>query len=106
VRRAPRRGWRAVTTGDLVAILPFVALAGGACLVLLADLMVRADGRAWASFGAAIALGTAVVAVVAGAGDDGFGGEIRRDGAATFLSVLIAASTGGALLLASTYVGP
>ena len=95
-----------MTGSDLVAVLPFLALASGACLVLLADLVVRAEGRAWATLGAIVAVGAAIVAAAAGAGDDGFSGEIRRDGAASFLAILIAASTAGALLLASTYVGP
>ena len=95
-----------MTTGDVIAVLPFVVLAGGACLVLVADLAIRADGRAWAGLGAAIALAAAAAAIVVGPGDDGFTGEVRRDGAAIFLATLVAVSTAAALLLSSTYIGP
>jgi len=95
-----------MTVYDLGAIAPLLVLAGGACVVLLADLVFRADERAWAGLGAAFAVAAAVAALVLGPGDDGFGGEIRRDGASAFFAVVIGVSTAAALLLAIGYVAP
>ncbi|HZP96059.1 MAG TPA: NADH-quinone oxidoreductase subunit N [Candidatus Limnocylindria bacterium] len=93
-----------MTAGDLVAALPFILLAGGACLVLLGDLLVHADGRAWVALGAAAALATAVTAAVIGTGDDAFAGSLRRDGASVFFAIVVGGSTAAALLLATGYV--
>jgi NADH-quinone oxidoreductase subunit N len=93
-----------MSTADLLAALPFVVLAGGACIVLAADLAVHADGRAWVWLGAAMAVGCAIAAAVLGSGADGFGGVVRRDGASAFFAVVVGASTAAALLLAVGYV--
>ena len=95
-----------MTVFDLEAIAPLVILVGGACLVLLADLIFRADERAWAGLGAVVAVSAAVAAIVLGAGDDGFGGEIHRDGASVFFAVVVGGSTAAALLLTIGYVAP
>ncbi len=93
-----------MTMTDLLAALPFVLLAGGACLVLLGDLVIHADGRAWIALGAIMAVAAMTAAAVLGTGDIGFGGALRRDGASVFFATLVAASTAAALLLAVGYV--
>ena len=95
-----------MTVFDLAAITPLLILAGGACFVLLADLLVRADDRAWVWIGAACAIAAATAALVLGTGDEGFGGEIRRDGASVFFAAVLGFSTAAALLLATGYVAP
>lgn len=89
---------------DILAALPFVVLAGGACLVLLGDLVIDADGRAWVALGAVAAVAAAVCAAVVGTGDNGFSGALRRDGASVFFATVVAATTAAALLLAIGYV--
>ena len=93
-----------MSVSDLLAALPFVVLAGGACIVLLGDLVIRADGRAWIALGAVAAVGAAVSAAVVGTGDSAFSGAIRRDGASVFFATVVAATTAAALLLAVGYV--
>jgi len=95
-----------MTVSDLSAVTPLLVLAGGACLVLIADLALRADERVWIALGAAIAVAAAASAAILGPGDDGFGGELRRDGASTFFTIVVSVSTAAALLLAIGYVAP
>lgn len=89
---------------DLLGALPFIVLAGGACAVLLGDLVIHADGRAWIALGAVAAVGAAVCAAVIGSGDSAFSGALRRDGATVFFATLVAGTTAAALLLAIGYV--
>ena len=93
-----------MTVADLLAASPFVVLVLGACVVIVADLAIRADDRAWQWLGAAFAAGAAVCAVVGGGGEAGFGGALRRDGASALLAALVSASTAASLLLALGYV--
>lgn len=93
-----------MTIVDLAAALPALVLAAAACLVLVADLLVHADERAWLWVGAVLALSASAVAAIVGAGDDGFGGALRRDGATVFLAVAVGATTAGAFVLGLEYV--
>lgn len=93
-----------MTATDVIGALPLIVLAGGACLVLLGDLVIHADGRAWVALGAIAALGAAIVAVVVGTGDGAFAGALRRDGASVFFAAVVATSTAAALLLGVGYV--
>jgi NADH-quinone oxidoreductase subunit N len=93
-----------MTLTDLFAVLPFVVLVAGACLVIVVDLAIPADRRAWVWLGAAVAAGAAISAALIGGGEAGFGGAVRRDGASTFFAAIVSASTAAALLLAVGYV--
>jgi NADH-quinone oxidoreductase subunit N len=93
-----------VSANDIVAALPFIVLAGGACLVLLGDLIVHADGRAWVGLGAALAVAAAITAAIVGGGDAAFAGALRRDGASAFFAVVVAGSSAAALLLGVGYM--
>lgn len=93
-----------MTATDLLVVLPALVLAIGACVVLLADLAVRTDGRAWVWLGAAFALAAAVCTAIPVAADAGFAGSVRRDAASDFVAALVGCTTAGALLLAVGYV--
>lgn len=93
-----------MTASDLLVALPVLVLAAGACVVLVADLVVHADGRAWAWLGAAFALGAAVCTAIPVGADAGFAGSVRRDGASIFVAALVGATTAAALLLSVGYL--
>ena len=93
-----------MTLGDLLAAAPLIVLAGGACLVLAADLVVRLPARGAAWLGAAVAAVAAVLAARLGPGTAGFGGALERDGGALFFVALVAAGAAGALLVAGDYL--
>ncbi|MDO8562518.1 MAG: NADH-quinone oxidoreductase subunit N [Candidatus Limnocylindria bacterium] len=93
-----------MTLGDLLAAAPLIVLAGGACLVLAADLVVRLPARGAACLGATVAAVAAVLAARLGPGTAGFGGALERDGGALFFVALVAAGAAGALLIAADYL--
>jgi NADH-quinone oxidoreductase subunit N len=74
---------------DVLALLPIALLAFGAAAAIAFDRLLPADERAAAWLAAAIAVGAATAAALAGTGDDALGGLIRRDGASVFLTSLV-----------------
>ncbi|MSQ36968.1 MAG: NADH-quinone oxidoreductase subunit N [Chloroflexi bacterium] len=93
-----------MTLGDLMAILPLVVLAGGACAILALDVVSPLSGRGAARLGAGVAIAAAVLAARLGPGSAGFGGAVQRDAGALFFVALVAAGTAAALLLAADYL--
>ena len=88
-----------MSSDDLLAALPFLALAGGAALVVLLAGWLKADERSWMLLGAIVASGSLAAASLLGGGADGLGGLLQRDGASAFITVLVGGSALVTLLL-------
>ncbi|MEK7863078.1 MAG: proton-conducting transporter membrane subunit [Chloroflexota bacterium] len=84
---------------DQAAALPFALLWVGAIAIWSASRVIRPDGRTWSALAAAVALAAGTATLVWGGADSALGGTLRRDGAATFVTVLITMCGCGTLLL-------
>lgn len=84
---------------DLAAATPILLLAAGAAVGMLFERAFPADERVSGWLAAAFALAASAAAVIAGTGDDAFGGVLRRDGAAVFFTTLLALCTTAAVAL-------
>ena len=93
-----------MTPADTLAAAPLLVLVGGACAIILLDLVSAPGPRLLAALGAAVALAAAIVAAVLGAGEAGFGGALLRDGAALAITLVVAVATAASLALAGTYL--
>ena len=93
-----------MTLADLGAVAPIATLAGGACLIVLVDLIGVLGSRALAMLGALVALGAVTAAVLLGPGAAGFGSTLGRDGASVFFVTIIGVVTAAALVLGAGYV--
>ena len=95
-----------MSDSDLIAAAPALVLAVSAAGVALVGRWrgPAASGLAWIGVGASAAAGA--VAIVAGPGAAGPASTLARDGATTYLTVLVAIGTAGALLLPDRRRGP
>ncbi|MGH2524026.1 MAG: NADH-quinone oxidoreductase subunit N, partial [Anaerolineales bacterium] len=96
-----------MTNTDLIAILPLLLLTGYACLLLLVDLLIPQDRKAWTAWLALIGLmvtGLGMLPWPAGGALTGFNGMIHADGFAVFLNLVFLLSGGLTVLLALNYL--
>ena len=89
---------------DLGAATPALVLAAGACLIVLADLLLPIGPRLVAWLGALVAIASAGAAVALGTGAAGFGGSTLRDGPSVFFAAIVGLVTAAALTLGAGYL--
>jgi NADH-quinone oxidoreductase subunit N len=95
-----------MTRSDLYTILPTILLVAWACLLLLVDLFIPRNRKAWTALLAAVGLAAALGVTLAQAGLDlsAFGGMVVLDGFSSFLNVLFLVSGLGAIAIAYGYL--
>ena len=93
-------------TANLVKILPLVIVILWACVLLLVDLFIPKDRKAWtailASVGMLVAMGFSIAQT--GIDTEAFGGMIRVDGFSQFLTILVLGSGLVAVMLSFNYL--
>lgn len=91
---------------DLWAISPILVLVGWACVLLLVDLLIPPDRKAWTALLAAVGLIAAMVVAITQSGQThlAFNGMVILDGFSTFLTLLFLGSGLVAILLAYDYL--
>lgn len=91
---------------DLWAISPTLVLVGWACILLLVDLFIPHDRKAWTAILAVAGLIAAIVVTISQSGQtrSGFNGMVVADGFATFLTLLFLGSGLIAIMLAYDYL--
>ena len=93
-------------TANLVKILPLVIVILGACVLLLVDLFIPKERKAWTAILAAVGMIVAMGFSIAQTGVDteAFGGMIVVDGFAQFLTILVLGSGLVAVMLSYDYL--
>jgi NADH-quinone oxidoreductase subunit N len=93
-------------TANLAKILPLVIVILWACVLLLVDLFIPKDRKAWtailASVGMLVAIGFSIAQT--GVETEAFGGMIRVDGFSQFLTILVLGSGLVAIMLSFDYL--
>ena len=94
-----------MTTTDFFSILPVTIVAGWACVLLLADLLIPDARKGWTAWLAGLGLLGAFGAQIAlsGAVRSGFGGMIAADGFSQFLNYLFLLTGALGIVLARAY---
>ena len=93
-------------TANLLKILPLVIIIVWACVLVLVDLFVPKDRKAWTAILAAVGMLVAIGFTIAQTGVDteAFGGMIVVDGFSQFLTILVLSSGVVAVMLSFDYL--
>ena len=93
-------------TANLIKILPLCIVIVWACVVLLVDLFIPKERKAWTAVMAAIGLLVAMGFSIAQSGVDteAFGGMLRVDGFSQFLTILVLSTGLVAIMLSYDYL--
>jgi len=93
-------------TANLIKVLPLSIVILWACALLLADLFIPKDRKAWTAILAAIGMLVAIGFSIAQSGIDteAFGGMLRVDGFSQFLTILVLGSGLVAVMLSYDYL--
>ena len=93
-------------TANLIKVLPLSIVILWACGLLLADLFIPKDRKAWTAILAAIGMLVAIGFSIAQSGVDteAFGGMLRVDGFSQFLTILVLGSGLVAVMLSYDYL--
>jgi NADH-quinone oxidoreductase subunit N len=93
-------------SANLIKILPLVIVILWACMLLLVDLFIPKDRKAWtailASVGMLVAMGFSIAQT--GVETEAFGGMIKVDGFSQFLTILVLSSGLVAVMLSFDYL--
>ena len=91
---------------ELLTILPFVVLAGWACILLLVDLFIPRERKGWTAGLAALGMIASIVIALArfGQASQAFSGMVIEDGFSSFLNILALASGLISIALAYDYL--
>lgn len=84
---------------DVAAALPIVTLVVGSGVAMVFERAFPADERVSGWLAGAFALAAATAAIIAGTGNDAFGGLLRRDGAAVFATAVLGLGAAAAMAL-------
>src|ERR671934_1752191 len=95
-----------MTSADVPALVPEIALLAGAALVAAGARLRRIDAFVATNVGVVATLAAAAAASLAGVGHDLFGGVMRRDSASVFFTVLISTAAAASIAIDRGRVAP